>query len=74
MYRRQRRFIGQPSSITPKDGDPQALALLGEAGAEGGPSLLARSTSRRLSSRQYAPFLLTAAGRRALLICSTGVN
>jgi len=52
----------------------QALSLLGEAGADGCPSLLACASSRRLSSRHHAPFLLTDAGRRALLVCSTGVN
>ena len=52
----------------------QALALLGEAGAESCPSLRACASSRCLSSRHHAPFLLTAAGRRALLICSTRVN
>ena len=67
-------IIGPLSSILLKDGEPQALALLGEAGAEGCPSLRACASSRCLSSRHPAPFLLTAAGRRALRVCSTGVN
>src|SRR5258708_7664587 len=52
----------------------QALSLLGEAGADGCPSLLASASSRRLSSRHHAPFLLTDAGRREERVCSIGVN